>query len=145
MAIRTIRIHPDQIIETLGGEQIECVSRERLIEAAVDLAITINLTGGTGTIVTTRRATGVPDEMVTAAAMVQWKDRTDAKPQPEQTLEAAPAPAQPGGHFEDGMFVPDDEGQTAIAVGGNDENPDGLDEDQLLEEDVSSIPEHLRG
>lgn len=59
------------------------VSLRALIEAATEGCVMLHRAGGIVEIQVARVATGFPNERVTAAASVQWKDRTDARPQSE--------------------------------------------------------------
>lgn len=88
MAIRTRAVRPDMVFELEDGRQVAVVSEESLLQATVDVARTVNFAGGTMSLVVNRHPTGVPHEMVTVGALIQWQDRTDAKAQPEP---AAPA------------------------------------------------------
>jgi len=82
--IRRQLIPPD--LEVARGEdRYEVVSQEALIKAACDLAVVIDQCGGCGEILVDRTRTQIPGEALTTGAVTTWKDRTDAKPQPEQT------------------------------------------------------------
>lgn len=82
MAVRRWQVHPDVAIPTLQGE-VEAVSRETLVEAVLDGIALLDRSGGVLTIVVGRQPTDLPGEMVTTGAVCEWKDRTDARPQPE--------------------------------------------------------------
>jgi hypothetical protein len=83
MAIRTRAVYPDTGYVLPSGEQIAIVSEETLVDEAVAMLRVAYRVGGIVSVVQDRAQTGVPHEMVTVAAVVQWQDRTDAKPQPE--------------------------------------------------------------
>lgn len=57
--------------------------RQEVIEALMDGEALLHRAGGVLEVVVMRQPTDVPGEMVTEAAIFAWKDRTDAKPQPE--------------------------------------------------------------
>jgi hypothetical protein len=88
MAQRARAVRPDQAFEKEDGQVIGVVSLELMIEEVVRAVTTQDFSGGVLQIVVNRHPTGVPNEMVTVGALIQWQDRTDAKPQPEP---AAPA------------------------------------------------------
>lgn len=104
------------------------VSREALIGALIDGATMLDLAGGVLSVVVNRAPTGFPGEMVTTLALVEWKDRTDAREHPETEVavpseprrEPAPAPADP---------EPEPEGDEVDPA-------DGFDYSRLQEEDV---------
>jgi hypothetical protein len=91
MAIRTRAVYPDTGYVLPSGEQIAIVSEETLVDEAVAMLRVAYRVGGIVSVVQDRAQTGVPHEMVTVAAVVQWQDRTDAKPQPEPAVEPVPA------------------------------------------------------
>lgn len=98
MAQRAKAVRPDQAFEKEDGEVIGVVSLELMIEEVVRAVTTQDFSGGVLQIVVQRHPTGVPNEMVTVGALIQWQDRTDAKPQPEP---AAPAQSiEPDESFE---------------------------------------------
>jgi len=63
---------------------IPVVSQSSLVKAVADGALMLDRAGGTLSVVLQRHATGFPNEMVTVGAVIEWRDRTDARPQPEQ-------------------------------------------------------------
>lgn len=159
MAIRNQQIHPDQMYPTQSYGPIPIISREALVEAMAEAGTWVDFAGGTVTLVVKRHPTDAPNESVTVAAMIQWKDRTDARPQPEPVDELAPAPdgddqaeaaeppLMPFEHVasteeaepEPGLF------ERTVPVVGDDGVGDGFDESELPEEDDSEIPAEARG
>jgi hypothetical protein len=81
MAVRSKVLQPDQQILTHNGP-VDVVSREAIREAFLDFEAVGDVAGGVISIVYVREPTGAPGEMVTTGVMLQWKDRTDARPQP---------------------------------------------------------------
>jgi hypothetical protein len=72
------------------------VERQDVIEALVDAAAVLDCVGGALAVVQQREPTEVFGEMVTTAVLIEWKDRTDARSQPEaapRARRAAPDPA----------------------------------------------------
>jgi hypothetical protein len=157
-------VHPDSELDTRQHGTILFVSRNALLEAMVDAAAVLDMAGGVLTVVCGRHPTDVPGEMVTTSAVVEWKDRTDAREQPEQAgpPKGAPAPqvgAQILEHMDpdlradlraaleaevrEQMDAAAAQQVPAMVGGPRPEIGDGLDR-PLEEEDVSSIPESLR-
>jgi hypothetical protein len=60
--------------------------RQQIIEALMDGEALLHRAGGVLSVVVHRAITDLPGEMVTTAAVFEWKDRTDGhtKPQPER-------------------------------------------------------------
>ncbi len=83
MAIRSRAIRPDTVLETSDGRVIECVSDEAFVRGVVDAATAITLVGGEMRVVVQRQATEFANEAVTTAALIEWRNHTEAKPQPE--------------------------------------------------------------
>lgn len=167
MAIRRLALRPHP--------ETGYVTREAHIQGFMDLEAQMWFSGGVGSVVVNRLPTDVEGEMVTAFAVLEWKDRTDAKGSPEQprqvdeTQSEGPAPGQPQQRaanalealaaeigVDAGTIV---EALAAHAAGENGDpqpvaaateqpvaavvpNDDGARDEP--EEDVSSIPEHLR-
>lgn len=90
MAIRRREIHPDQILTTRSGREIPVVSEEQYLAQLVDLGRFQLFAGGVVSALVQRAPTDLPNEMVTVGAVLEWKDRTDAKSQPEPAAEPAP-------------------------------------------------------
>jgi hypothetical protein len=105
------------------------MSREALIEALVDGAAILDIAGGTLSVVVGRAPTNLPGEMVMTGAVLEWRDRTDAKPQPE-----APAPI-PGQTALDEQLEPAPEPEPEVVQNGAAE-PDGFDYGKLEAEDA---------
>jgi hypothetical protein len=142
MAKRARLLQPDTVTPTRLGD-IPTVSREAIVNALMDGEAMLAMAGGVLEVVVERAETGVPDERVTVAALIRWKDRTDAKPQPERTepvqAPAAAAPPAPEPEVEAEPVPPDVGVEQLVTV-----PDDGLDLSTLEEEDLSSIPETLR-
>lgn len=165
MAIRRLALRPEP--------ETGYVSREAHVQAFMDLESQMWFSGGVGSIVVNRAPTDLEGEMVTVFGVLEWKDRTDAKPQAEtatQLADAAPAPEQQPAQQQaadalsalaEQIGMPPDQIVAALAAhaageNGNGtapapttataavatENTDGARDEP--EEDVSSIPEHLR-
>jgi hypothetical protein len=83
MAIRRRELHPDETFQTRSGRQIPVVSEEQYLAQLVDLGRFQLFAGGVITAVNFRAPTDLDGEMVTVGGVLEWKDRTDAKPQPE--------------------------------------------------------------
>lgn len=111
MAIRRREVHP--------GED-GLVALDDLIRATVDALGVQDLAGGVVSVVVDRAPTRLPGEMVTVGAVVEWRDRTDAKsqaepvasgwrnePAPAPVSEPVPEPAAESVVYEDGEPVED--------------------------------------
>jgi len=126
------------------------VERGALLDALVDAAAILDRIGGVLSVVQERRPTGAPGEMRSVVVAIEWKDRTDAKPQPEtptQVVAQPPTPlpdveTEPGG--ETGGEVTPEMHDPGAGLPDHDDIGDGLDEATLEEEDLSSLPEHVR-
>jgi hypothetical protein len=94
MAVRRRALEPDTIIETRGRE-IAVVSDQAFLEMSVAFAQMQLIGGGVVTSIVERYPTDLPGEMVTTRAIFEWKDRTDAKAQPEAQTGVALAPDAP--------------------------------------------------
>jgi len=127
MSVRSWQATPSRELE-LDGRAWPLVTQEDLIKALLDGAILLDRAGGCLQVVLQRKPTGMPNEMVTVAAVVVWMDRTNAKAQPESPgLEVvAPEPQPANGE-------PDSDSLTAA-----------LSEIEP-EVDETDVPEHLRG
>lgn len=123
MAVRRWGVRPDEY-----GE----VTQDALAAAMVEAAVVLSKCGGVITVLVHRQPTEIPGEMVTVGALLEWKDRTDAKAQPEQPS----APAETDEPLES------DE-PAAVAVDPT-PNPDGFAVEDMPDEDVSAIPVGLR-
>ena len=136
--------------------QTGAVERQDLVNALADAAAVLDRIGGVLAVVQERVPSGAPGEMVSAVVVIEWKDRTDAKPQLEQPTqvvappEPEPAP-EPDGEDDqqtEGALIygagPDGVVTASVVAAPGDPIGDGLDESTLEEEDVSSVPETVR-
>lgn len=120
---------------------IPVVSQNSLVKAVADGALMLDRAGGTLSVVLQRHATGFPNEMVTVGAVIEWRDRTDARPQPEVARETFVLPAEDGGV--DGVVgALHGEVLSAEQQQGADEPPPG---DGTVEVDERDVPAELRG
>lgn len=145
MAIRRWRVHPD-IQVPVNGEWLDVVSREALVHGILDGVAMLDRTGGVLTVIVGRAATELDGEMVTTGAVVEHKNRSDAKPQPEEPFEV---PVHSAGLFERTEPETVDEPDTITLDGepvvvSAEPSPDGLDYATLPDEDLSDIPVHAR-
>jgi hypothetical protein len=141
--IRRWRVEPDMEIDTPEGTVL-AVSREALVMAAADAVVMCDRAGGVFSMVLDRFPTGLPGEMITTGAIVEWKHRTDARPEAEvqrgivqdpqgEIMERVrrqaeePPPQDDPTQYKGGEFVDD--------IG------DGLDPNALPEEDDSEVTE----
>lgn len=108
------------------------VSREAMIAALMDGEAMLARAGGVLSVITQREPTEFPGEMVTTAAVFEWKDRTDARPQPETT---APVVTDPVHDF-DLPDVPYEEDREEVLA--------QVDGAEMPEEDLDSIPAEMR-
>lgn len=143
MAIRIWAARPDDTLEVQddAGQRytLPVISREQMRDAYMDGEALQARAGGVFTAYVQRVRTGVPNEMVTVAAVFEWKDRADARPQPEDGAPVLrPAAATPPAEIAD-------EDLAAVAAEMEapvDVEPDDPGEDP--DEDLSAIPPHLR-
>jgi hypothetical protein len=147
VAIRRWQVHPDET---------GIVSREALISAFIDAAALLDIAGGALTVVTGRAPTGLPGEMVTTGVMLEWRDRTDAKPQPEAPSTVTTTPKATGemvgaGEVE-GLIEAQDAYNAETEAGFKYQpeaaapaaEPDGFDYSKLEDEDVEEAAEVTR-
>jgi hypothetical protein len=137
------------------------MSREALIGAMIDAAALLDIAGGGLTVLVGRERTNLPGEMVMTGAVLEWRDRTDAKAQPEapQTVGAVEQAVREAGE-QVGRLAADHaekewrEVTQAVADGAEirveagsmkptDENPDGFKYEKLEAEDIEE-PEPVR-
>lgn len=137
MAIRRWLVRPDREIELPDGGLLGIVSREAFVDAVLDAVSMVDRAGGGFTVFSSRYPTDVEHEMVTTGVLVEWRDRTDAKPQPERPSET------PRAEVPDGVDPELVEDMDVIADAAA-PTLDGLDESALPEEDLSEVPEHVR-
>jgi len=115
------------------------VRREDMRDALMDAEAMIARAGGHLAVVTHRMradevyADGIRGEAITVGAVFEWKDRTDARPQPEATIRV---PQQEEAREPEPELRVVEEPQVA------DDNPDGLVPQD--EPDVSAVPAHAR-
>lgn len=64
------------------------VTREALLEAMIDAATFLDFAGGVLSVVTQRQPTGLPGEMVTVGAIVEWRHDARVEPKPQQFEQA---------------------------------------------------------
>lgn len=129
---RTWVVRPDYEVTTTGAP-VPAVSQEALLKAVIDGAVMLHRAGGCLFVQQVRAETGVPGERVTTLAQVEWKDRTDARAQPEQVGELEPLRAVPSPELPADAPVEQDEGIYADA------EPDEIAVDE------SAVPAGLRG
>lgn len=85
--IRSRYLGPDTTQRLVGGRDVEAVSRQTIIDAAIEAIIALELTGGYLSIAVGRRETGFPNEKYTHEAVITLQDRGAAKPQPEEIID----------------------------------------------------------
>lgn len=128
------------------------ISREALIGALIDGAVMLDIAGGVLNVVVGRAPTNLNGEMVMTGAVLQWQDRTDAKPQAEApvTVASRVAVEHAEGEFrevaqalEDGAEVRVEAGSTRPAAPAVD-GTDGFDYSKLEDEDIEPAPELAR-
>jgi hypothetical protein len=100
------------------------VSQNALAKAVLDGVVMLDRAGGVLSVTVSRAPTGVPGERVTTGALIEWKDRTDARPQPES--DGPPPPAA----------VATPNGPMQVSVTADQEMP---------EIDERDVPPELRG
>ena len=137
-------------VETADGV-ILAVSIEAQINAVVDACVMSNRAGGGFSVWYDRFPTGLPGEMVTTGAIVEWRDRTDAKAAPErsnghaQVVENLEQPVNatetPQGNFIPNEPPPEDDPTQYRGGELPDDIGDGLDPNALPEEDDSEVGE----
>lgn len=86
MAVRTVRVGPDSIHETLDGQRIGVLSVQGQIEALARMATVCDVCGGNFEALYGRFRTGREGEMVTTEVILNWRDRADAKAQAEERV-----------------------------------------------------------
>jgi hypothetical protein len=97
MAIRRREIRPDTVLETVTYGNVPYVSEQAFLDAVLAVAQSQMLVGGSfGVVACSAHPTDLEHEMVTVRAVIEWRDRTDAKPQPEPAVDTQPAVLQAG-------------------------------------------------
>jgi hypothetical protein len=151
LAIRRRTVLPDEVLETQTYGPIPVVSDAAWVEALVAAAQAQSLYGGVLTTVVDRHPTDLPQEMVTTRGIIELKDRTDARPQPEP---------QTGASYSAEMVGPGDVEElnrlqaeiNAERMAEREDDTSGLEEAQAAHddlapvegEDTESIPEPVR-
>jgi hypothetical protein len=139
MAKRAWLVRPDHEVQTFGedergelvlGDPLAAVSPQALQQAVLEGVVMMERAGGVLCVTSNRAATGIPNERVTTAAMVEWKDRTDARAQPESDAEVIEL------HAGEGV-----EEAVLRAVDAVDAEPE---EASPVEVDEADVPVHLR-
>jgi hypothetical protein len=87
MAIRRRQVHPDEMLRLRDGREVAVVSDEAFLGAVLEVGRMVCFAGGTMNATVLRHPTELDGEMVTVGAVVEWKDRTDAREQPEPSAE----------------------------------------------------------
>ena len=143
--IRRWHVEPDMEVSTADGVVYAC-SQESLIAAAANAAVVTSCLGGGFTMWSDRFPTGLPGEMVTVGAIVEWRDRTNARAQHEQPTGEPQRPMQAPDEgdlpYEAGAFPePPPEDDPTLYRGGEpvDDIGDGLDPNTLPDEDESEL------
>lgn len=133
-------MRPDQELHLQDGRTLYIVSRDARVAAFVDAEAVQEQCGGFVSFQSVREPTEIPGEMVTTLLICEWKDRTDAKEQPERPQQRVPV-EQPAPR------VPEPEADAhpmQADFGSGAAFDDGLDPSTLEEEDLSSMPEPAR-
>jgi spore coat polysaccharide biosynthesis protein SpsF (cytidylyltransferase family) len=84
--IRRWVARPDTQLQVEDGAVIGVASDESVARAVLDGVVMLNRAGGCLYVSVQRVPTGVEGEMVNLGALVEWRDRTDAKPSAEQPV-----------------------------------------------------------
>lgn len=137
MAVRRRVIQPDAVHHTDTYGSIPVVSDDAFLGAVIAAAQVQIFSGGFLSVAVQRHPTDAEHEMVTVGAVIEWRDRTDAKPQPERAAAIPPKPVV----VEEPSMRDQDEAAVAAAL---DPIDDGLDESQLPDEDLASVPVEMR-
>jgi len=148
--IRRWHVEPDMEAQTQDGIVL-AVSRDALIMAAVDAVTMADRAGGGFQMWLERYPTGLPGEMLTTGAVVEWRHRTDARPEAEQQTRQQPIAMENTKNVavtEKGYIVradppPEDDPTQYRAGEPVDDIGDGLDPNALPEEDDSEIAERV--
>jgi hypothetical protein len=133
---RRRRLTPDTTIWTEAYGEIPVVSDQAFLETLMAFGQLQTIAGGVVTQIVDRHPTDVPGEMVTTQAVFEWKDRTDAKSQPEtqtgvayvqQPESADPTPEELEAQLEDELLA-------TPAANGEDElpEPDEAEDDSAI-------------
>jgi hypothetical protein len=140
VAIRRRAISPDTYIDTETYGRLPCVSDQAFLEAVLAGAQTQALAGGVLSVLVERHPTDLPEESITLRGIIEWRNRTDARPQ----REPVDAPQQ-ASIVED---IHEEEPVETEAVPEISDDQLTIDEDgdpeREPEEDLSSIPVEMR-
>jgi hypothetical protein len=71
------------------------VEDDAIVASLLEASAILKRCGGVLTVIVQREEGDFPGEMFTTAAVFQWKDRTDAKPQPETRQQILPPRCRP--------------------------------------------------
>jgi hypothetical protein len=89
------------MLHTQQFGDVPYVTDQAFLEAVVAAAQTQAMAGGVLSVIVDRHPTDLEHEMVTTAAVIEWKDRGDARPQPEKSVRIDDGPAiEQAGLFE---------------------------------------------
>jgi hypothetical protein len=146
--IRRWTVWPDMQIETQRYGPVPYVSRQLIDQAFLDGAAMVAVAGGGFTAFPHRHPTDRDHEMVTTQLMCEWKDRTDAKPQPEPAVELPPQPQENPeveglANLAESPEIHEIDPEQGVPAVGAEDSPDGFDYSQLEEEDLDSVPENV--
>src|SRR5690349_16169336 len=87
MAIRRREVHPDEVLTLKDGTQLPVVSDEAFLGTLLEVGRFACFAGGVITTSMLRHPTLLDGEMVTVGAVIEWKDYTNARAQPEPVAE----------------------------------------------------------
>jgi hypothetical protein len=142
VAIRRRAISPDAVLETETYGPIPYVTDQAFLEAGLAALQTQALVGGVVTSIVDRHPTDLPEESVTVRAILEWKNRTDARPQSEPAAETNRASVVES--LEEEAEVVSEVSDDQMELDAPLVEEDGLDRSTLEEEDLSSIPAEMR-
>jgi hypothetical protein len=148
-------------VQTQQYGVIPAVSRALQDQAFLDGAAMMANAGGLFSARAERHPTDLPGEMLTLYLICEWRDRTDAKSQPEPEGELMPAlgeqeaprlTAEEWAAAQDIQDAANPEAEALARIATAPEvhqvevpdSPDGLDYTQLEDEDLAEVPEGAR-
>lgn len=129
MPIRRRQVHP---------REDGYVAFEDLQQVVTQALLVQDLAGGVVSIVVDREATDLQGEMVTVAAVVEWKDRTDAKAAPEPAVERTPQTQTTNAEAQALANLAADPATVHLPVA------EDIDYSTLPDEDLDPLPEPAR-
>jgi hypothetical protein len=141
VAIRRRAISPDTYIDTETYGRLPCVSDQAFLEAVLAGAQTQALAGGVLSVLVERHPTDLPEESITLRGIIEWRNRTDARPQREPVdrpasivddIHEEPVETEPLPEISDDQLTIDADGDPET------------DPEREPEEDLSSIPVEMR-